>query len=135
MDNRLSIPVGENSDPALLYMPKPGTGIINTEDDIFTKREIYASGVFPGNDQLNNYIIGPLELGQELLNLPKNSAYKIVIKLKRGEHIGAWKAGVLCVPNGDLNWKGGKLNIDSDEFTETFKEELEKYNFKKYKSN
>lgn len=82
MDNRLSIPVGENSDPALLYMPKPGTGIINTEDDIFTKREIYASGVFPGNDQLNNYIIGPLELGQELLNLPKNSAYKIVIKLK-----------------------------------------------------
>jgi S1-C subfamily serine protease len=55
---------------------------------------------------------------------------KIVIKLKRGEHIGAWKAGFLCVPNGDLNWKGGKLNIDSDEFTETFKEELEKYSFK-----
>jgi len=55
---------------------------------------------------------------------------KIVVKLKRGEHIGAWKGGALCIPNGDLNWKGGKLNIDSDEFTEAFKEELEKYNFK-----
>jgi len=55
---------------------------------------------------------------------------KIVVKLKRGEHIGAWRAGLLCIPNGDLNWKGGKLNIDSDEFTDAFKEELEKYNFK-----
>ncbi|MDO5615965.1 MAG: ABC transporter permease, partial [Cruoricaptor ignavus] len=81
LDNRLAIPVGENADPATVFMPKPGTGIINTEDDIFTKKEIFASGVFPGNDQLNNYIIAPLELGQELLNLPKNSAYKIVIKL------------------------------------------------------
>lgn len=85
LDNRLQIPVGENSSSALLYMPKPGTGIINTEDDIFTKREIYVTGVFPGNDQLNNYVIGPLELGQELLNLPKNAAYKIVIKLKNAD--------------------------------------------------
>lgn len=55
---------------------------------------------------------------------------KIVVKLDRGEHIGAWKGGLLCVPNGDLNWRGGKLNIDSDEFTEAFQEELAKYNFK-----
>lgn len=55
---------------------------------------------------------------------------KIVVKLKRGEHIGAWKSGLLCVPSGDLNWKGGKISIDSDEFTDTFKEELEKYSFK-----
>ena len=82
LDNRLQIPVGENSSPALLYMPKPGTGIITTEDDIFTKKEIYVTGVFPGNDQLNNYVISPVELGQELLNLPKDAAYKIVIKLK-----------------------------------------------------
>ena len=36
----------------------------------------------------------------------------------------------MCIPNGELNWKGGKLNIDSDEFTDAFKEELEKYAFK-----
>lgn len=55
---------------------------------------------------------------------------KIVVKLKRGEHIGAWQAGVFCVPNGDLNWKGGRISIDSDEFTDAFKEELEKFSFK-----
>lgn len=55
---------------------------------------------------------------------------KVVVKLKRGEHIGALKAGLLCVPQGDLNWKGGKVSVDSDEFTDAFKEELEKYNFK-----
>ena len=55
---------------------------------------------------------------------------KIVVKLKRGEHIGALQAGLLCVGQGELNWKGGKLSIDSDEFTDAFKDELEKYSFK-----
>lgn len=85
LDNRLSIPVGENANPAILYMPKAGTGIISNEEDIFNKKEIFVTGVFPGNDQLNNYVIAPLELGQELLNLPKGSAYKILIKLKDSE--------------------------------------------------
>lgn len=82
LDNRLGIPVGEGADFAMLYMPKPGTGIINKEEDIFNKKEVYVTGVFPGNDQMNNFIIAPLELAQNLLNLPKNSAYQIVIKLK-----------------------------------------------------
>lgn len=85
LDNRLSIPVGENANPAILYMPKAGTGIISNEEDIFNKKEIFVTGVFPGNEQLNNYVIAPLELGQELLNLPKGSAYKILIKLKDSE--------------------------------------------------
>lgn len=55
---------------------------------------------------------------------------KIVVKLKRGEHIGAIQGGLLCVPQGDLNWKGGRLSLDSDEFTDAFKEELEKFDFK-----
>ena len=55
---------------------------------------------------------------------------KVVVKLKRGEHIGALQGGLLCVPQADLQWKGGRLNIDSDEFTEAFKEELEKFSFK-----
>jgi serine protease Do len=55
---------------------------------------------------------------------------KIVVKLKRGEHIGALQAGLLCLPQGNLNWKGGQVSIDSDEFTEVFKEELEKYSFR-----
>lgn len=55
---------------------------------------------------------------------------KVVVKLKRGEHIGAVQAGLLCVPGGNLNWKGGRITVDSDEFTDAFKEELEKYSFK-----
>lgn len=82
LDNRLTIPVGEGADYATILMPKPGTGMISKEEDIFTKREIYVSGIFPGNDQLDNTIISPIELTRELLKLPKNAAYQIVIKLK-----------------------------------------------------
>lgn len=83
LNNRLKIPVGGADDFAMLYMPKAGTGIISKEEDIFNKKEIYVTGVFPGKDQLNNYIIAPLELAQELLHLPKSSAYEIVIKLNK----------------------------------------------------
>ena len=82
LDNRLAIPVGESSEFASLMMPKPGTGIISKEEDIFNKREIFVSGVFPGNDQHDNTVISPIELTRELLDLPKKSAYTIVIKLK-----------------------------------------------------
>ncbi len=84
LNNRLSILVGGNNF-AVVMMPKPGTGIINKEEDIFNKKEIYVTGVFPGKGQLDNTIISPLELTQELLNLPKKSAYDIVIKLKNPE--------------------------------------------------
>ena len=92
LDNRLAIPVGESSEFASLMMPKPGTGIISKEEDIFNKREIFVSGVFPGNDQLDNTIISPIELTRELLDLPKKSAYQIVIKLKNPENTNAVKA-------------------------------------------
>lgn len=55
---------------------------------------------------------------------------KVVVKLKRGEHVGAMQGGLLCVPQSDLTWKGGRISIDSDEFTDAFKEELEKFSFK-----
>ncbi len=84
LQNRLAIPVDTIS-YATLFMPKPGTGIISKEDDIYNKRDIVVSGVFLGNEQLNNFIIAPIELTEELLNLPKNSAYQFVIKLKNPE--------------------------------------------------
>jgi S1-C subfamily serine protease len=55
---------------------------------------------------------------------------KVVIKLKRGEHVGQFQAGVLCLGRGDIYWKGGRLTVDSEEFTDTFKDELEKNGFK-----
>lgn len=95
LNNRLSIPVGNETDVATLFMPKAGKGMINKEEDIFNKKKIFVTGIFPGNEQLNNYIIAPLELSQELLNLPRNSAYEIVIKLKKPEKTEAVKERLL----------------------------------------
>jgi len=95
LDNRLAIPVGANVDHATVMMPKPGTGIISREEDIFNKKEIYVTGIFPGNGQLDNTIISPLELLQELLTLPKNSAYEIVIKLKKPDNADAVKENLM----------------------------------------
>lgn len=94
LDNRLSIPVGESSEVAKLMMPKPGTGMISKQEDIFNSREIFVSGVFPGNDQLDNTIISPIELSRELLNLPKGSAYTVVMKLKNPANADLVKANI-----------------------------------------
>lgn len=95
LDNRLSIPVDTIQDFATVFMPKSGTGIINKEEDIYNKKNIMVTGVFPGNDQLNNYIIAPIELSEELLQLPGNSAYQIVIKLKNPENADQVKKDLL----------------------------------------
>lgn len=55
---------------------------------------------------------------------------KIVVKLSRGEHIGAIEAGLFCVPHSDLKWRGSKMTLNSDVLTEIFREELEKANYK-----
>lgn len=91
---RLSLPVGSDVGFATLFMPKAGKGLINREEDIFNKKEIFVSGIFPGNDQLDSYIIAPLELTQELLNLPKKSAYQVVIKLNNAEQADAIKSAL-----------------------------------------
>ena len=95
LNSRLSLPVSSETSIATLFMPKPGKGIISKEEDIFNKKEIFVSGIFPGNDQLNNYIIAPLELTAGLLNLPKNSAYQIVIKIKKSENADILKENLL----------------------------------------
>lgn len=86
LNNRLSIPVGNLDEYfASILIPKSGEGLINKEEDIFNRKNIVVSGIFSGNDQLNNYIIAPISLTQDLLQLPENSAYQIAIKLKNPE--------------------------------------------------
>lgn len=95
LDNRLSIPVDSSDNYATVFMPKPGTGIINKEEDIYNKRDILVTGLFPGKEQLDSYIIAPIELTEELLNLQKKSAYEIVIKLKNPDSADAVKQSLL----------------------------------------
>lgn len=54
---------------------------------------------------------------------------KVVVKLRRGEPIGESSVGLACLPTGTVEWKGGRVNITDDEFTEAFREELQKYNY------
>lgn len=97
VNNRLSIPVGhdELQNPATVFIPKAGEGLINSEEDIFNKKPIFVSGIFSSNEQLNNHIIAPIGLVQELLNLPKNAAYQIVIKLNNPEKAASIKSTLL----------------------------------------
>ncbi|QIG90991.1 ABC transporter permease [Chryseobacterium sp. POL2] len=105
LDNRLAIPVNSSQDFATVYMPKAGKGIIQQEDDIFNRKEIYVTGVFPSNDQLNNYILAPIELTQQLLNLPKNAAYQVVIKLKNSDSADNVKSELLKQLNNNVEIK------------------------------
>ncbi|WP_267404188.1 MULTISPECIES: ABC transporter permease [unclassified Chryseobacterium] len=105
LDNRLSIPVGSSTDYATIFMPKPGTGIINNEEDIYNKKDILVTGIFPGNDQLDNYIVSPIELSEELLNLPKKSAYQIVIKLRNPENTDSVKQNLISSLGKDIEIK------------------------------
>ena len=97
LNNRLGIPIGGDDDntTATIFIPKAGEGLINKEEDIFNKELIFVTGIFAENEQLNNYIIAPIELSQRLLNLPKNSAYQIAIKLNNSEQADAVKRTLL----------------------------------------
>lgn len=105
LQNRLGIPVDSDKDFSTIFMPKPGTGIINKEEDIYNKKEIVVTGIFPGNEQLNGYIITPIELVEELLNLPKKSAYEIVIKLKNPDNTESVKQNLLKTLGKDIEIK------------------------------
>lgn len=51
---------------------------------------------------------------------------KVVGKLRRGTEIGVYAAGWACVPHQKINWKsGGKVNLNSEELTDVFRDELE----------
>ena len=54
---------------------------------------------------------------------------KIVVKLKRGQSFGKLSVGLLCIPHGDLTWRGGRATISAEDFSEAFREELEKANY------
>lgn len=121
LDNRLSIPVASENGYATIFMPKPGTGIINKEEDIYNKKDILVTGVFPGKDQLDNYIISPIELTEELLSLPKHSAYQIVIKLKNPENTDTVKQQLTSSLGGNID--GEKISSGKNIEIKTKEEE------------
>lgn len=97
LNGRLGIPIStpEEGASAQIMVPKPGEGLIQKEQDIFSKKQIFVTGIFSENEQLNSYVISPIELAQDLLGLPENSAYQIVIQLKNPEKSEEVKRNIL----------------------------------------
>ena len=69
---------------SLLRMPKPGTGLISSEDEAFNTAIANPVGIFIINDQYDKFIFSSIGLTQSLLELPAKSAYSIEIRLKPG---------------------------------------------------
>ncbi|GBF57262.1 putative serine protease HhoB [Candidatus Phycosocius bacilliformis] len=55
---------------------------------------------------------------------------RVTARLNRGQTWGQLQGGVLCLPFQTLVWGGGQVRIDTGEFDEVFKEELEKTGFR-----
>ncbi len=54
---------------------------------------------------------------------------KIVVDLRRGETYGQIQRYMLCVGGEPLIWKGGRIQLDPQDFNEVFKDELDKLGF------
>ena len=54
---------------------------------------------------------------------------KIVVKLHRGEIVGSFCIDVFCMAIESLTWKGGRISLTDDDFTDVFREELEQANY------
>jgi S1-C subfamily serine protease len=54
---------------------------------------------------------------------------RVITKIKRGTVIGSIQAGMLCLPGGELTWKGGRGFVDINELNEVFREEFESANY------
>ena len=51
---------------------------------------------------------------------------KVIVKLPRGKVIGCMQVGLLCVPQSELYWRGGRTTISEEEFGDVLNDELEK---------
>lgn len=55
---------------------------------------------------------------------------KIVLKIPRNKSIGQVRAGLLCIPTGNLTRSSGRYALNSSIFNDVFREELEAANYK-----
>lgn len=72
----------DNQNSSRLMMPKPGMGLISSEEEAFNSAVANSIGVVFINEQYDKYIFSPIGLTQTLLQLPENSAYSIEVKTK-----------------------------------------------------
>lgn len=79
---------------ALLRIPKPGKGLIQSEEEAFNTAVVDPIGIVLISDQFEKYIFSPLELTRELLQLSEGMAYAVEIKLNSLDDANAVKASL-----------------------------------------
>jgi S1-C subfamily serine protease len=55
---------------------------------------------------------------------------KVVSRIAKGEPIGKNRFTLLCIPGPELEWKDGRSSVTDEEFTDRFKADLTKANYK-----
>lgn len=69
--------------PVQLYVPKPGTGLISSQEDAVNEVMAYSAGIFFINDKFSNYVFSNISLAQELLGYKTNQFSSIEIKAQQ----------------------------------------------------
>lgn len=64
----------------LIYVPKPGTGMITSQDEAFNYVQAFATGIFFINDRFEGHAFANLPLIQKLLNYSPNQFSALEIK-------------------------------------------------------
>lgn len=69
-------------------------------------------------------LVAPIDAGAKVIQFRK-----IADALPKGELIGKSRFGILCIPGKPLAWRDGRVNVNDDEFAESFRQEVEKAKF------
>ncbi|TDL99885.1 MAG: ABC transporter permease [Flavobacteriaceae bacterium] len=69
--------------PLRIFMPKPGKGMIKSEEEAFSFQDSYAIGIFSLNENWDPFILTSLESIQSLREVDTKTAYQIEVRLKK----------------------------------------------------
>ncbi len=84
--NKLSIGLYDFNNPLEVYVPKPGKGLIEKQEDAFNKSVLIPVGIYAISEDLDSkYVFADLGLTQELLGYKTNQVSALELKLKSGK--------------------------------------------------
>ena len=82
ISRRLSLGLLDYNNVLEVYVPKPGTGLIENPDEAFNKAPLLTSGIFQVSEDIDDkYIFSSIQLAQELLNYQQNQLTYIEFKI------------------------------------------------------
>jgi lipoprotein-releasing system permease protein len=83
ISEKLSLGLYDFNNPLEVYVPKPGSGTIESADDAFNKSILTPVGIFAISEELDSkYVFSDIGLAQNLLGYQPNQISGIEIKLK-----------------------------------------------------